>query len=105
MAPFRSPVGTEVPLPAAVWSVKSRHMAKTANCEELEQFRREAAAALLEAKKVRRTKDLTFLEDAELSRESRRRIDALIKHLLAGHDGSPCPAGDRPIVKSRATNA
>lgn len=78
------------------------YMPKTGNCEELDQFRRDAAAALLEAKKIRRTRDLTIYEDAELSRESRRRIDALIKHLLAGHDGNPCPAGDRPIVKGRA---
>lgn len=68
-------------------------------CAELDRFRSEAAAALLEAKKVRRTRDLTISEDAELSRESHRRINALIKHLLAGHDGEPCPAGDRPIVK------
>jgi hypothetical protein len=77
-------------------------MAKNATCEELERCRRDAAAALLEAKKVRRTRDLTIYEDAELSRESHRRIDALIKHLLAGHNGDPCPAGDRPIVRARA---
>jgi hypothetical protein len=80
-------------------------MAKTEKCEELDQFRRDAAAALLEAKKVRRSKDLTIYEDAELSRESQRRIEALIKHLLTGHNGDPCPAGDRPIVKSRVANA
>jgi hypothetical protein len=80
-------------------------MAKNPKCEELDQFRRDAATALLEAKKIRRTKDLTFYEDAQLSRESHRRIQALIKHLLAGHDGDPCPAGDRPIVKSRAAGA
>lgn len=74
-------------------------------CEELNQFRREAAAALLEAKKIRRAKDLTVYEDAELSRESHRRINALIKHLLTGHAGGPCPAGDRPIVKNRAVTA
>jgi hypothetical protein len=77
-------------------------MAEKARCEELDRFRREAAAALLEAKKIRRTRDLSIHEDVELSRESHRRIDALIKHLLAGHNGTPCPAGDRPIVKNRA---
>ncbi|HTU34094.1 MAG TPA: hypothetical protein VMF66_09865 [Candidatus Acidoferrum sp.] len=80
-------------------------MPNTVQCEELDQFRREAAAALLQAKKVRRAKDLTLHEDAELSRESHRRIDALIKHLLTGHNGRPCPAGDRPIVQSRAVHA
>lgn len=80
-------------------------MPEIAKCKELDQFRREAAAALLEAKKIRRAKDLTVYEDAELSRESHRRIDALIKHLLTGHGGSPCPAGDRPIVQCRAANA
>jgi hypothetical protein len=77
-------------------------MKVTAQCEELDRFRRDVAAALLEAKRIRRTRDLSIHEDAELSRESHRRINALIKHLLVGHDGSPCPAGDRPIVKSHA---
>lgn len=79
-------------------------MAEKAQCPELDRFRREAAAALLEAKRTRRTRDVSIFEDAELSRESHRRIDALIKHLLAGHDGAPCPAGDRPIVKRAMAN-
>jgi hypothetical protein len=33
-----------------------------------------------------------------LSSQGHSRIDALIRHLLAGHDGEPCPDGDRPIV-------
>lgn len=37
-------------------------------------------------------------EDAELTRTEHKKIDALVRHLLAGHDGGPCPAGDRPIV-------
>lgn len=77
-------------------------MAAKALCPELDRFRREAAAALLEAKSIRRMRDLSIHEDAELSREGHRRINALIKHLLVGHDGKPCPAGDRPIVKSHA---
>jgi hypothetical protein len=80
-------------------------MPEKPSCLELDRFRREAAAALLEAKKTRRTRDLTIYEDVELSRESHRRIDALIKHLLAGHDGGPCPAGDRPIVKKALASA
>jgi hypothetical protein len=69
-------------------------------CEELNRFKRDAISALLEAKKIRRSKDLTFKEDAELSREGRKRIDEVLKHLLVGHDGSPCPAGDRPVVSA-----
>ena len=67
-------------------------------CKELSKLKAEAFAAFAEAKRVRRSKDISFQEDAELSREGHRRIDALLKHLLVGHDGKPCPAGDRPIV-------
>jgi hypothetical protein len=77
-------------------------MASPVYCEELDCLRRAVVAALLEAKNVRRTRDVSIYEDAELSRESCRTIDALIRHLLVGHHGSPCPAGDRPIVKARA---
>ena len=69
-------------------------------CEELNKLKADANAAFAEAKRVRRYRDLSFREDAELSSEGYRRIDALIKHLLAGHDGEPCPDGDRPIVRS-----
>ena len=75
-------------------------IAAQTHCDELERLRREAAAALLEAKKIRRTRDVSIDEDEELTRRSHRKINALIKHLLSGHDGSPCPAGDRPIVKT-----
>jgi hypothetical protein len=71
-------------------------------CAELERLRREVAAALLEAKRIRRTRDLSMEEDEELSRKGHRKINALIKHLLSGHDGHPCPAGERPIVNTRA---
>lgn len=74
-------------------------LAAKIHCDELDRFRRDVAAALLEAKRIRRTTDLSIHEDAELSRESHRKINALIKHLLVGHNGSPCPAGDRPIVR------
>ena len=69
-------------------------------CEELSKLKAGAIAAFAEAKRVRRYKDLSFHEDAELSCEGYRRIDALIKHLLAGHDGQPCPDGERPIVRT-----
>jgi hypothetical protein len=75
-------------------------MEATATCEALDRLRSDAMAALCEAKKIRRSRDVSIHEDAELSRASQRRIDALIKHLLAGHDGLPCPAGERPIVST-----
>ena len=71
-------------------------------CEDLQRLRREVAAALLEAKRIRRTRDLSMAEDEELSRKGHRKINALIKHLLSGHDGHPCPAGERPIVNEQA---
>jgi hypothetical protein len=67
-------------------------------CKELHKLNADAVAAFAEAKRVRRQRDLSFYEDAELSREGHRRIDALVKHLLVGHDGEPCPNGDRPII-------
>ena len=67
-------------------------------CEEHDRLRADAIAALAEAKQVRRERDISFEEDAELSREAYRRTDALLTHLLVGHDGQPCPAGGRPIV-------
>ena len=68
-------------------------------CEEHDRLRADAIAAVAGAKRVRRgDRDVSFQEDAELSREAYRRTDALLKHLLVGHDGEPCPAGSRPIV-------
>jgi hypothetical protein len=67
-------------------------------CEELEQLRREAKFAGLRAGRTGRYGQLGA---AELKKEAHRKIDALIQHLLAGHNGKPCPAGDRPIVKPR----
>jgi hypothetical protein len=68
-------------------------------CEELNKLNADAVAAFAEAKRIRRQRDVSFHEDAELSRDGHRRIDALVKHLLAGHDGEPCPDGDRTIVR------
>ena len=67
-------------------------------CEELNRIRLEAIAAFHSAKETRRSRDLSFQEDVELSRDEHRKIDELLKHLLSGHDGHPCPAGDRPII-------
>jgi len=78
--------------------VKSRAMGAKMVCTEYERLRIEAVAVILAAKKIRRDKDVSFYEDAELSRDARQKTDALLLHLLAGHEGEPCPSGDRPIV-------
>jgi hypothetical protein len=67
-------------------------------CKEFDLLKRAAASAILEAKSIRLSRDVSIYEDAELCREGHRRIYALINHLLVGHDGSACPASDRPIV-------
>jgi hypothetical protein len=95
------PDSTRVLLRDSVTQIYSKYMVSPVCCEELDCLRSDAAATLLEAKQVRRTRDVSIHEDAELSRESCRKIDALIRHLLIGHDGSPCPAGERPIIKAR----
>lgn|SRR6516164_4701457 len=67
-------------------------------CKELNRIRLEAVAAFQAARETRRSRDLSFQEDVELSRDEHRKIDELLKHLLSGHHGLPCPAGDRPII-------
>lgn len=56
-------------------------------------------AAILQARNIRWNRDLSFYQDSELSRAEYQKIDALLKHLLVGHDGKPCPSGDRPIIR------
>ena len=68
-------------------------------CVELNALKREAVHVFREVKKIRRSKDVSFYEDAELNGERHKSINAVIKHLLVGHEGKPCPAGDRPIVR------
>ena len=68
-------------------------------CAELDALKRDAGQVLREVRKIRRSRDVSFHEDAELNRRKRESINAVLKHLLAGHDGKPCPAGDRPIVR------
>lgn len=70
-------------------------------CDLLDQLQREAVEAILAAKQKRRNKDVSLYEDSELCRDQRLKIDAFISHLLAGHDGKPCPCGDRPIIGDR----
>lgn len=65
-------------------------------CDELQRLRNEAKSALLQAKRVDR---FGHLNDAGRQEEARRKVDAMIEHLLVGHNGKPCPAGDRPIVR------
>ena len=67
-------------------------------CEELQTLRCEAVRVFRYVKRIRRTRDLSFYEDAELNREKHRSLNAVLKHLLAGHAGKPCPSGGRPIV-------
>ncbi len=69
-------------------------------CEEHNRLRHEAVSAVLEARRIRWSSDLSFYQDSELSRDEHRKIDALLKHLLVGHNGKPCPCGDRPIVRT-----
>lgn len=80
-------------------------MAQNGRCELLSQLQRDAVEAILFAKKMRRSKDVSLYEDSELCREQRRKIDAFISHLLAGHDGKPCPCGDRPIIADRVAGS
>jgi hypothetical protein len=67
-------------------------------CAELEALKREAVHVSREVRKIRRSRDLSFFEDAELNGKKHKSINAVIRHLLVGHEGRPCPAGDRPIV-------
>ena len=69
-------------------------------CTELDTLKREAVQVLREVKRIRRSKDVSFYEDAELNDEKYKSINAVLKHLLVGHEGKPCPAGDRPIVSA-----
>ena len=68
-------------------------------CAELDALKRDAGKVLRELKNIRRSRDVSFYEDAELNRRKRESLNAVLKHLLVGHDGKPCPAGDRPIVR------
>jgi hypothetical protein len=68
-------------------------------CAELDALKHDAGKVLRELKNIRRSRDVSFYEDAELNRRKRESLNAVLKHLLVGHDGKPCPAGDRPIVR------
>ena len=67
-------------------------------CAELDALKRDAVHVFREVKNIRRSRDVSFYEDAELNGEKYKSVNAVLKHLLVGHQGKPCPAGDRPIV-------
>jgi hypothetical protein len=67
-------------------------------CTELEALKREAVHVFREVKKIRRSRDVSIYEDVELNGAKHKSVNAVLKHLLIGHGGKPCPAGDRPIV-------
>jgi hypothetical protein len=82
-------------------AIKLPAMVQGDRCDLLDQLQREAVEAILAAKQMRRSRDVSLYEDSELCRDQRRKIDAFISHLLAGHEGKPCPCGERPIVRDR----
>jgi hypothetical protein len=51
-----------------------------------------------EVRGIRRSRDLSFDEDVDLHWRKRASIHSVLKHLLVGHAGQPCPGGTRPIV-------
>jgi hypothetical protein len=51
-----------------------------------------------EVRAIRRSRDLSFEEDVDLHWRKRAGIHSVLKHLLIGHGGQPCPGGTRPIV-------
>jgi hypothetical protein len=67
-------------------------------CTELDALKHEAIQVSREVRRIRRSRDLSFYEDAELNGEKHKIISAVIKHLLVGHEGRPCHAGERPII-------
>lgn len=79
-------------------NIELRAMAAQPKCQELERCIRAACSAMAEARRIRRTTDVSFQEDIRLTREEHEKLHLVIKHLLVGHEGRPCPAGERPIV-------
>lgn len=84
--------------------VESRAVARPVPCmcEELKALKCEAGAVLRRLRLIRRSRDISFYEDAELTRLKHASINKVVKHLLVGHNGQPCPSGERPIVSPAA---
>jgi hypothetical protein len=95
---------TKVPLPFWPGTVKFAATGPRTMCEELQTLKRKAVHVIRTTRKIRRSRDLTFYEDAELAHKKHSSLNAILKHLLAGHEGKPCPSGDRPIVRSAKRN-
>jgi hypothetical protein len=53
-----------------------------------------------EVRAIRRSRDLSFEQDVDLHWRKRASIHSILKHLLVGHGGQPCPGGTRPIVSA-----
>jgi len=79
--------------------VTEQYSSEELSCEELGLMIRGAFAAVAEARRIRRSRDVWFQEDLRLSRDEHAQLDRVITHLLVGHEGQPCPAGGRPIVR------
>ena len=79
-------------------------MSSSVICDVHSKLKQDAVAAILESKRIRWSKDVSFYEDCELTRDERRKVEALLVHLLAGHAGKPCPGGPRPIVDLASGN-
>jgi hypothetical protein len=67
-------------------------------CIELDELKGAAMSVFREVRAIRRSKDLSFDEDVELNGRKRASVHSVLKHLLVGHGGQPCPSGTRPIV-------
>ena len=85
--------------------IAGRQLAQSSMCEELKALKCEAGAVLRRLRLIRRSRDVSFYEDAELTRLKHASINKVVKHLLVGHNGQPCPSGERPIVSSIAPAA
>lgn len=83
----------QIPQPRMASRRSQRYVLRT------RRFETRGGPGIREARQIRRSRDVSFYEDAELNGEKHKSISAVIKHLLVGHGGKPCPAGDRPIVR------
>jgi hypothetical protein len=67
-------------------------------CIELDELKGAAVSVFREVRAIRRSRDLSFEEDVDLHCRKRASVHSVLKHLLVGHGGQPCPGGARPIV-------
>jgi hypothetical protein len=67
-------------------------------CEQLQALTSNAARVLRELKRIRRAKDISFFEDVALTQHKHQTLHQVLKHLLVGHNGMPCPSAPRPVV-------